>query len=540
MAIASERGSWTHRPALPNARGWRHWLPAVTGLPRSFALCWYLFGARLGISTASPRHRLALAVALRPLQADPQGIYRPVRTRCDALRTRRADPHSIVIAARIVDLVSFPYRLATQQFVAALVVGIAAYWWLGTLPAIAVILLAFTFSPLAFYYTYVDGTWGGFFGWANALRYVTPLIVVPTLAHAAIRAVKRWTIVLLGAAWGLGSLLAQEGLTTTATASVMILTLLWLTRTISPSRAIWLMSNLAIGFACTLASVLVYYALHHAAGTFVRSYFFFARAVAVGYSNMWWPPQDSARPEQYSYYYTRPFIIGCGACALWRVPGLRLVAPLDWPRTRFLAFICVQLVCYQTALLGATLPSDEHDESRCRSFIGLGFRNCADGLATTGARQWAVRASFAALCLQCIPVLGQSRMWKVGRGRRAVCGKLVLPTPTVHEDRVAYKRMKPQLVNRTILSRTQSRFREFLEFVTEVHDVVGQRKTYSSDWRDHGRRLIAFMADLMLAPHPLGGELLSVNDAVKAKGRKPHPGRTRRGTRPYRSLADRR
>ena len=57
---------------------------------------------------------------------------------------------------------------------------------------------------------------------------------------------------------------------------------------------------------------------------------------------------------------------------------------------------------------------------------------------------------------------------------------------------------------------------EFLAFATEVHDIVGQRKTFylKIGWTAGGG-LIAFMADLVPAPHPLGGELLSVNDTVK-------------------------
>jgi len=59
---------------------------------------------------------------------------------------------------------------------------------------------------------------------------------------------------------------------------------------------------------------------------------------------------------------------------------------------------------------------------------------------------------------------------------------------------------------------------EFLDFATDVRSIVGNRKTYflQLDWLTTGG-LIAFMADLQVAPHPPGGELLNMNDEVKAR-----------------------
>src|SRR5204863_7921278 len=125
---------------------------------------------------------------------------------------------------------------------------------------------------------------------------------------------------------------------------------------------------------------------------FVRSYFFFARAVAVGYSNMWWPAQDSARPDRYSYYFTLPFILACGICALWRLPALRVAGPLDRRRTLFLAFVCVQLACYQTALLRSDAAHLMNTMIALPFVIVLGFIELPRWLATTPAGVWAVRA----------------------------------------------------------------------------------------------------------------------------------------------------
>ena len=53
----------------------------------------------------------------------------------------------------------------------------------------------------------------------------------------------------------------------------------------------------------------LYYGLHGAAGEFVRNYFLNPRAVAMGFSNMWWPAQNASLPERYSYYLTLPFLL---------------------------------------------------------------------------------------------------------------------------------------------------------------------------------------------------------------------------------------
>jgi hypothetical protein len=257
--------------------------------------------------------------------------------------------------------------------------------------------------------------------------------------------------------------------------------------------------------------------MHSGARAFIQSYFFFARTIAIGFGNMWW--QQSSRPDTYSFHFTLPFLIGCAICALWRLPGLHVVAPLDWRRTRFLAFIFVQLVCFQTALLRSDPAHLMNTMIALPFVIVLGFLDLPRWLAVTESRRWAVRASFAVVVLAVYPSFRAMTNVEASKtpARRFEASSF-LPAPAVRENRVAYRRMTPHLWNEPFLVENSVSVPEFLVFATKVHELVGQRKTYflQIGWTAGGG-LIAFMADLMPAPYPLGGELLSVNDAVRAQ-----------------------
>lgn len=516
---------WRPRPAgdleqpaaLPRRpKAWHHWMLAIAGQATVAALCWYLAGPPWHLE----RHHRSIEwheqMHFGSLQAIAKGYLPAVGP---AATPYGAGSQMLIVGVMNLlggfDLVSFRMAWVTQHFLAVLVVGTIAYWWLGLLPAVAVMFLASLYSPLAFFYTLVDGTLTGFFGWANPLRYVAPLVVVPALAAAATGHTRAWVIVLLGGVWGLGAWLAQENLTTTAGSAVLLMTLVWLTRTVSLSRVAWFLRNLAVGFACVAIPVLVYYALHGAATTFLQTYFFFARAIAVGYSNMWW--NESAAPERYSYYFTLPFLVGAAICALWRLPTLRLVAPLDRRRTLFLAFICVQLVCYQTALLRSDSTHVMNTMIALPFILVIGFVDLPGWLASAQMRRWLVRAVFVVLVLAIYPALMKANWRSLTDPARRFQASPVLPASKGEESSDALLRVRPLLPNEPLFLGDSITVGEFLASAAEIHAIVGQRKTYflRSDWIAGG--LIAFVADLTPAPHPPGGDVLTINDNVRTQ-----------------------
>src|SRR5262249_39263861 len=214
----------------------------------------------------------------------------------------------------------------------------------GPVAATAVMLLAVAYSPLASYGTQSDGTLSGFFGWASALRYLAPPVVVPPLLRAA---GTRWGV-LLGGAWGIGAWVAPVNLSSTAPSAGLLLLLLGLTRTIGLATCVRTARDLVLGFCLVAAPVVLYYANQHAAGAFLENYFALPRSVSAGFQNTWWPPGDSAVR---TFYSLPSVLIALAVVALWQLPALTLRAPLDGEGALLLAFVCVQLVCYPVALL---------------------------------------------------------------------------------------------------------------------------------------------------------------------------------------------
>lgn len=106
-------------------------------------------------------------------------------------------------------------HLVAFSAVAFLALGLMGFW-----PAILVIALSMIYSPLSFYQPTGDGAFGDMFGWANDVRYLGTIIVVPALAWLARmkapRAAGRWAVA-TGFAWGVLAWMSQENLSSVLT-----------------------------------------------------------------------------------------------------------------------------------------------------------------------------------------------------------------------------------------------------------------------------------------------------------------------------------
>jgi len=501
----------------PGRASRRRWLGAMAGQFAVVGVCWYLAGPPWHLEDYHRGIEWHEQMHFGALQAIAKGYLPSVGP---AATSYGAGSQMLVaeVMKRLggFNLVSFRVAWLTQHFLAMFIVGTVAYWWLGFLPAVAVMFLASLYSPLAFFYTLVNGTMAGFFGWANPLRYIAPLVVVPILGAVALGNSGKWAVVLAGGAWSLGAWMAQENLTTTAASTALFLTLLCLTQTVSLSRIAWLLGYLAAGFAGMTIPILAYYARHGVTASFIHSYFFFARAIAVGYSNMWWPANESATPARYSYYFTFPLLIAAAICTVWRLPALRLMGPLGTRRTLFLAFICVQLVCYQTSLLRSDSTHVMNTMIALPFILVLGFLDLPGWITSTPVSRWLVRAVLVVLILTVYPTLTQVNWRTVSDpARRFQAGARVPVERSELED--PRSRVRPLLPSEPMFLGEPISVGEFMELVAELHEIVGHRKTYllSSDHITGG--LIAFAADLTPAPHPPGGDILTINDEVRAQ-----------------------
>ena len=401
------------------------------------------------------------------------------------------------------DLVAFRTAWAAINFAALTAVALVASWWLAPAQVVGVMLLAVTYSPLAFYGTGPDGTLSGFYGWANALRYLAPLVVVTTLLRAC---GGRW-VVLLGVIWGLGAWIAQENLSSTGLSAGLMLLLLGLTRTVSVGTALRSARDLALGFCLVAVPVVWYYASHQAAGAFLENYLALPRAVGAGFQNTWWPPGDSAVRTFYSLPF---FLLALMVAALWRLPAVTLRAPLDGEAALFISFLCVQLVCYPVALLRTDGAHLQNTTIALPFILVLGAQHLPRFLGVATARHRSIiRWGFAIVALVLLPA---GRLLKAREILLTPHARFASRGPSAPVDaRVPYARARPSdqpfAADTTIVSR-----RSWLDFAGDLRDIVGDRTTYVARMPFMTSGAWYFFADLTPAPVPLDGDTMILNE----------------------------
>jgi len=414
------------------------------------------------------------------------------------------------------DLIAFRTACAIANLLAFLTVGIVAYWWIGLAGACAVVVLSLAYSPLAFFYFNVDGTFTGFFGWAFGTRYLAPIVVAPAFGYAMIgppRAV--WRFVALGIVWGVGAWIAQENLTATVASVGLLLLILCLTGTVEAVQAVRSAMWIAVGCGCVAGVVLLHQVVHGSVREFLDNYFVVPRAVAVGYSNTWWPAWDADRPDRISYYFTLPFSLTLAIMALWRLPRLRLAAPLDWRRIRFLAFVCVLLSCYPTSLLRSDYLHLMNTMIALPFVLVLAVIDLPLWVSQTAFGRAAATLMVAAVAVATYPtILNQN--WRhviTVAAKRFQAG----PSETIpYDGRVPYRRARTSSEEPLLAVGSGMPTRTFLEFATDVHDIVGSRKTFVADVGGRAwTGALYFLADLTPAPYPFDREMMTLNDTFR-------------------------
>ena len=500
----------------------RNWMAWIGGALVIVALAWWFAGPPWHLDRHHRNFESHEEAHLGPLQAVDKG-YTPYL----GPASTQYGPGAQVLMYRLMrlagpfDMVSYRTAWATIHFGAVLAMALAAYCWLGLAAAAAVVLIAAFYSPFAFYGTNPDGTFAGFYGWGSALRYLAPLIVVPTLVRAG--GVTRgqqplaspWVIA-LGAWWGAASWVSQENLTSTALAGGLLLALLCCTRTVPIPRALRIARDLAIGFAIAVAPVALYYFRYDALGEMLHNYFVVPQAVAAGYSNTWWPATDSGRR---TFYATAPFVAALGILTLWRRPVPTLVTPLEPRRALFLAFVAIQLVCFQVSLMRSDAGHLQNTMAAMPFIVVLGVRDLPGWLASARLSRRTVRVLFVLTALAILPA-GKLAMWRqtlVWPYTRFVSGG-ARPAAAVPDPRVAYARATPAMADDPDLwSGSPLTMRAFLDFATEIHRLAGGRKTYVGAFSQVWTGSLYFFADLTPAPYPLDRETMMINDQLRAR-----------------------
>jgi len=404
---------------------------------------------------------------------------------------------------------------ASIHFLAGLIFSILMFQLLNIWEAPPVILLATICSPLGLlYFANQTGNLEGFYGWTNGLRYLGVLFIATALPPI-LRISKDRAAICAAAAAGLGlgwfSWMSQENLAGGVEAVVVVLFLLWLTGTARLQAVVRVLCGLAAGCAVFWSPILIYYAYRGALGQFVTNYFLYPGVVPSGYTNTYWS-SGSSDPLYPAFVFTALVIILLAVVTLCDVRSLRLRTRLTARQCTMLAAIVVLAISFQSALFRSDASHLVNTFIALPLVLCIGWFDLPKWLAGSFRWQWGIRVVYTVLVLLVYP-LGN----RLAHPYRALVEpELARFRATSHvkaasnDGRVAFRRAPPYLSGRTE-GDVGIRPRPFLEDMTELHDLIGNRKTLVVSYPKAGQEFVYFMADLIPAP-VLVDSLMVVNE----------------------------
>jgi hypothetical protein len=352
------------------------------------------------------------------------------------------------------------------------------------------------------------GSFDGYFGWANPLRYIG-LIALVLLLPAVVRRSPSWRAAAAGAAigalWGLTSYLAQENLAGGVIGALAAGGLLLFSGSAS-WRAVRtaLLATLA-GFLLIWAPILAFYAVHGQLGEFLRQYFLFPQAVASGANDTpWMRPGQSPRPYT-SMFYLLPFLLAVLALlAAFQVRPLRIAT--EWTRERALLVVTV----LATALLfeGALLRSDpSHLTGTLLIVPGLAIITATvlPRLGGVKRRATAVIAA-AALVAASFALLPHGALTRASVRSWAEAPyldrqRLAAGPPASTPATLAGQRVGAGLGDAAKCCQSSPvSMPEFVQLMERIHAIIGDRPAYVANFHGAYPGLVYFGADLNPAP----------------------------------------
>lgn len=500
----------------------------TAGILTSLAIGWYFYGppwylSRPGASGIGVQEDIflsgfqAISRGATPFLGSASEQYGPGAQALSYLYMRHIGTFSVI---------GFRESWAMFQWVGATILFAVFFLAFGYLRGLVVSLLsALVYPGLQGMGFQPGGSYNGFFGWADPLRYVGAFALI-LLLPAVIRRCPGWggraAAVALGLLFGAASYLAQENLAAGLAGAVAVGALLLLTGT-SPARSVAtaMLSALA-GFLLVWVPVLAYYAARGVLARFLYLYFLIPRAVADGYSNTPYGGHQitaAARAAQARWevlFYALPFILAI--LALLVVVQFRpLRVAWEWSRDRIVlaAIVITTILLYQ----GALLRSDaSHLGGTTLAVPGLAITTATVLPRLLGARRrvtlaYAGMGVFAAsLLLLPVAVVRPASVhgWAVAplRDRQRLAAE---PAPAA-PGTIAGRRVGPGLATVPQCCQNASvPMPAFITFMDHLHAVIGNRTTYVAEFPAGYPGIVYFVADLTPAPVPLDLHTMVMN-----------------------------
>ena len=482
--------------------GWRRGragqilLPAA-GLATAVGLAWYFLGPPWYM-TQNPARNSQEDIWLTGFQAIASGHlpylgvagvqYGPGTQLASYLLMRHVTSFS---------LVGFQQAWALYQWAGASVLFAVFFLAFGYARGLAISLLSALVYPALHEIAFKPGgSFTGFFGWTNPLRYAG-MIALIALLPAVISRCPSWRGIAagtaLGALWGTASYLAQENLVAGALGALAVGSLLLLSGTSSwPAVRAALVATLT-GFLLTWLPVLAFYASRGALVQFITSYFRYPGAVVQGYDDTPWYGHPFSLTTM---FYVLPFLLAAGALlTIFEARPVRIATGWSPERTRLAATVISTILLYQ----GALYRSDSYHLTGTVLMVPALVIVAATALPRLlGARRLAAAVAGTALGVASFALLSASAYaWTSLRS--------VAQAPYLDRQRLAAERPPSQPA--TVAARRigagldrDPALAPFVPLMNRIHAVVRNRTAYVADFPDGYPGLVYFVADLMPAP----------------------------------------
>jgi len=373
----------------------------------------------------------------------------------------------------------------------------------------AALLAALVFPTLQLFQFSPGGTWYGWFGWANVLRYAGAFALLMLLPGVIRRCPSRVGIaaaVVLGVVWGATSYIGQENLLAGAIGALALAILLVVSRTASARAVGTALAGVLAGSAVVWLPALGYYAAEGVVRRFVYLYFFMPRSVAEGFTDT--PYLGGLHDPWGLFFYAFPFVLF--ALALLSVLRFRPFAiAREWSRERVLLVttIVTTAVLYEGALLRSDSTHLAGAALAVPALVVVAATTLPRILGAT--RRGTLVVAGAALVVGAFALLpGSAFHWGAVKSRaqapyldrRRLASSPNPPAPTT----LAAKRIGAGLASAPICCTGSTwSMPRFIGLMNRIHAIVGDRIAYVTDFPDAFPGLIYFVADLRPAPIPI-------------------------------------
>jgi hypothetical protein len=515
-AAAPGRAAGRHaaRAASGRAGRWRsgarRMLPTAAGLLTALVLAWYLVGPPWylgGTSTPISRQEDVVLIGLQavfkghlPYVGVANVQYGPGTQVAAYLLMRHVTSFSVV-----------GFREAWALFVWAGVSILFAVYFLafGYARGLAVALLSALVYPALHTVAFEPGgSFDGYFGWANPLRYVGVIALV-LLLPAVVRRSPSWSAAAAGAAigalWGVTSYLAQENLAGGVIGALAVGGLLLLSGSASWRAVRTALVATLVGFLLIWTPILAFYAVHGQLADFLQQYFLFPRAVASGANDTPWIRPGQHPPPYTAMFYLLPFLLAVLALlTVFQVRPLRIVT--EWTRERVLLVVTV----LATALLyeGALLRSDtSHLTGTLLIVPGLVIVTATVLPRLCGASRSATAVlAAAALVVASLALLPHGALTRASVRAWAEAPyldrqRLAAGPPASTPATLAGRRVGAGLDEAAQCCQSSPvSMPEFADLMEQIHAIIGGRPAYVANFHGAYPGLVYFGADLNLAP----------------------------------------